>query len=118
MTTASGQTDRRLALMGGLVRRGAFPLKRRIFGFALIGGADIDLTKATWPTPPEVTITKISLVGGCAVTVPTGTAVEARSFGIVGGVRQDGSQGPSGDTGRVVKVRNVCLVGGARIRWA
>jgi hypothetical protein len=67
MTTARGESDLRLALMGGLVRRGAFALKRRILGVALIGGADLDLTEATWPTPPEVTITRISLVGGVRI---------------------------------------------------
>jgi hypothetical protein len=112
------QTDLRLALMGGLVRRGAFALRRRILGFALVGGADLDLTEATWPAPPEVTITKVSLVGGCAVTVPAGTTVDVRNLAIFGGVRHAGSQGASGDAGRVLHVRSLSLVGGVRIRWA
>jgi hypothetical protein len=117
--TTPKRTDLRLALMGGLVRRGAFTLARRILGFALIGGADIDLTEATWPDPPEVTITKISLVGGCAVTVPAGTVVDTRSFSIVGGTRQEGrAPTPEAAAGRAVHVRSIAVVGGIRVRWA
>jgi predicted membrane protein len=112
MPSSHGPSGRHLALMGGLDRRGSFELAPSITSITLLGGVDLDLTEATWPAS-EVTVTKVSLLGGCKVVVPAGVAVEVRGFSLFGG--HDVRVAPSPSAGRSLRVRAFGLLGGVRV---
>ena len=53
-----------------------------------VGGTRLDLSQAQLAAP-EVTLTKVSLVGGTRITVPPGIRVVTSGFSLVGGTRVD-----------------------------
>ena len=73
----------------------------------------LDLSEAQLAAP-EVTLTKVSLVGGTRITVPPGIRVEASGFSLVGGTRVEGGPEP-GPGAPTVYIRAFSLAGGVRI---
>ncbi len=80
----------------------------------LIGGARLDLSQAELAAP-EVTLTKVSLVGGVSVRVPSGIPVEASGLSILGGTRVEGAPDP-GPGAPTIHIRAYSVIGGIRIR--
>jgi DUF1707 SHOCT-like domain len=70
--------------IGGMVRRGSWRVPERSVGISVIGGASLDLTDAELAAP-EVVLTRVSLIGGIAATVPAGVRVEVEGFSLLGG---------------------------------
>jgi len=100
--------------VGGLSVSGPWRMARHEIVVSLVGGARLDLSQAELAAP-EVTVTKVSLVGGVRIGVPTGIRVEVSGFSLVGGTRVE--RGPEPGPGApTVHVRAFSLVGGVRVR--
>ena len=100
--------------IGGLSVSGPWRMARHEIMVSLVGGARLDLSQAELAAP-EVTLTKVSLVGGVRIGVPTGIRVEVSGFSLVGGTRVE--RGPEPGPGApTVHVRAFSLVGGVRVR--
>jgi len=100
--------------IGGLNVFGPWRMGRHVIVVTLVGGARLDLSQAELAAP-EVTLTKVSLVGGVRVRVPSGIRVEASGLTLVGGTRVEGAPDP-GPGAPTIHVRAFSLVGGIRIR--
>jgi len=100
--------------IGGLRVYGPWRMDRHVIVISLIGGTRLDLSQAELAAP-EVTLTKVSLVGGVRVRVPAGIRVEASGFSLIGGTRVEGGPEP-GPGAPTVHIRAFSLVGGVRIR--
>ena len=113
-SAASGPPSWHVSPIGGLKIRGPWRMDRHVIVASLVGGAQLDLSQAQLAAP-EVTLTKVSLVGGTKVTVPPGIRVEASGFSLIGGTRIDAGPEP-GPGAPTVRIRAFALVGGIRIR--
>jgi Domain of unknown function (DUF1707) len=100
--------------VGGLNVFGPWRMGRHVIVATLVGGARLDLSQAELAAP-EVTLTKVSLVGGVRVRVPSGIRVEASGLSLVGGTRIEGAPDP-GPGAPTIHIRAFSLVGGIRIR--
>jgi Domain of unknown function (DUF1707)/Cell wall-active antibiotics response 4TMS YvqF len=100
--------------IGGLRIYGPWRMDRHVIVISVVGGARLDLSQAQLAAP-EVTVTKVSLVGGVRVWVPPGIRVEVSGFSLIGGTRVEGGPEP-GPGAPVVHIRAFSLVGGVRIR--
>jgi hypothetical protein len=80
---------------------------------SIVGGTRLDLGDALLAAP-EVTLTKVSLVGGTRIMLPPGIRVEASGFSLVGGTRVESGPVP-GPGAPTVHIRAFSLVGGVRI---
>ncbi len=112
--TAAGPATWHVSPVGGLRVYGPWRMDRHVIVVSLVGGARFDLSEAQLAAP-EVTLTKVSLVGGTRITVPPGIRVEASGFSLVGGTRVEGGPEP-GPGAPTVHIRAFSLVGGIRIR--
>ena len=99
--------------IGGLNVFGPWRMGRHVIVVTLVGGARLDLSQAELAAP-EVTLTKVSLVGGVRVRVPSGIRVEASGLTLVGGTRVEGAPDP-GPGAPTIHIRAFSLVGGIRI---
>jgi hypothetical protein len=78
-----------------------------------VGGADLDLTEATFPDG-EVNVIKVSLVGGVVLTVPAGVNVLIEGFNLVG--RRPADTGPIVPGAPTVRVHAYGIFGGVRLQ--
>lgn len=99
--------------VGGLRINGPWRMDRHVIVVSIVGGARLDLSEAQLAAP-EVTLTKVSLVGGTRVTVPPGIRVEVSGFRLIGGTRVEGGSEP-GPGAPTINIRAFSLVGGVRI---
>lgn len=100
--------------VGGLRVYGPWRMDRHVVVITLVGGARLDLSQAELAAK-EVTLTKVSLVGGTRLRVPPGVRVEVSGFSLVGGTRVEAGPQP-GPGAPTVHVRAFSLVGGLRVR--
>jgi hypothetical protein len=89
-------------------------MHRHVIVVSLVGGTRLDLSQAQIAAP-EVTLTKVSLVGGVRVWVPAGIRVEVSGVSLIGGTSVYGGPEP-GPGAPTVHIRAFSLVGGVRIR--
>src|SRR6516165_11552189 len=75
--------------VGGLRVSGPWRMDRHVIVVSIVGGTRLDLSQAQLAAP-EVTLTKVSLVGGTRITVPPGIRVVTSGFSLVGGTRVEG----------------------------
>jgi hypothetical protein len=101
--------------IGGLSWRGG-TLDRKTVSVSLIGGADLDL-RAARLAGPEVTLTKVSLIGGVDIRVPRGVRVEVSGFSLLGG-RRIAIDDPPDAGAPTLHVRAYSLIGGVQVRGA
>jgi DUF1707 SHOCT-like domain len=100
--------------IGGLRAYGPWKMDRHVIAVSIVGGTRLDLSQAQLAAP-EVTLTKVSLVGGTRITVPPGIRVVTSGFSLIGGTRVQGGPEP-GPGAPTVHIRAFSLVGGVRIR--
>jgi Domain of unknown function (DUF1707) len=100
--------------VGGLRVYGPWRMDRHVIVISIVGGTSLELSEAQLAAP-EVTLTKVSLVGGTRVTVPPGIRVQTSGFSLVGGTRVEGGPEP-GPGAPVIHIRAFSLVGGVRIQ--
>src|SRR5919107_4903787 len=77
-------SERHIAILGGLDRKGVWTVPERMTVFAMMGGADLDLREARFAAR-EVTITVNAFMGGSPITVGPHTNVVVEGTGIMGG---------------------------------
>jgi hypothetical protein len=111
--SAEKTTSLHLALLGGLRRDGVWTPRRRTIAISPVGGADLDLTQAVLPKDGEITITKISLVGGVHLRVPADVNVVVEGFNLIGGRPDD--LGPHRPDAPTVRLFAYGLFGGVRV---
>ena len=100
--------------IGGLNVFGPWRMGRHVIVVSIVGGARLDLSQAELAAP-EVTLTKVSLVGGVRARVPSGIRVEASGLSLIGGTWVEGAPDP-GPGAPTIHIRAYSLVGGIRIR--
>jgi hypothetical protein len=110
---ASGPASWHVSPIGGFKVSGPWRMDRHVIVGALVGGAKLDLSQAQLAAP-EVTLTKVSLVGGARITVPPGIRVELSGFSLIGGTRIEAGPEP-GPGAPTIRIRAFALVGGTRI---
>jgi hypothetical protein len=87
LAPATTDEKRLFAIMGGLDRRGAWTLPRKLKVTTLMGGALLDLREARFP-PGPVDIEVIAIMGGAQIIVPPGLAVQTDGSAFMGGFQQ------------------------------
>ena len=108
-----GRPSWHISPIGGLSVSGPWRMERSVIVVSLIGGADLDLSQAQLAAP-QVTLTKVSLLGGVSIGVPPGIRVEASGFSLIGGTSVDAGPEP-GPGAPTVHIRAFSLLGGTRI---
>jgi hypothetical protein len=114
-SAGTGATEWHISLLGGWKRRGVWRMSSNTVCVTLMGGADLDLSQAELASP-EVTLTKVSLVGGVEVVVPPGMRVDVRAIHLVGG-RSINTTDTAPD-GPVLRIRAFSIFGGVEVRTA
>jgi len=102
-----------LRLLGGMQRGGHWQVPADTVAISLVGGVDLDLTDAEISTP-EVTITKVSLVGGVRLLVPPQMNVVVTGFNLVGGTHVE--PGVSADGAPTLRINAFGIFGGVDAR--
>ncbi|PZG33625.1 hypothetical protein C1I98_28640, partial [Spongiactinospora gelatinilytica] len=88
---ASGtERDNVVAVFGGAHRKGNWRVRRRLFGTAVFGGIELDLSEAVFESR-EVEIRIFAVFGGVELRVPEGVEVRSEGSGIFGGFDVRGS---------------------------
>jgi hypothetical protein len=100
-----------VALMGGLRAGGRVRVEDRIVRVTTLGGMDLDLGEADF-TALQVTIVKVSLIGGVELTVPADARVKVHGLSIGG---RDVEPAPPDATGPEIVVHNYGVLGGVKI---
>jgi len=102
-----------IGILSGATRAGGWVVPRQFSALALMGGVDIDLTKAGF-AEREVTITAVAIMGGIDITVPEGLTVIVNGFGFMGSFEDSAHvQGVPG--GPVVRINGLALMGGVDV---
>ena len=100
--------------VGGLNVFGPWRMGRHVIVLSLVGGARLDLSQAELAAP-DVTLTKVSLVGGVRARIPRGIRVDASGMSLIGGTQVEGAPDP-GPGAPTIHIRAFSVVGGIRIR--
>lgn len=107
------RTQWHVSPIGGLRRSGQWRMPAKTVSVTLLGGVSMDLGEAELDAP-EVTLTKISLVGGVSLRVPPGVRLEVSGFSLLGGHSLDIDDAPAGSP--TVRIRHFGLIGGVSAR--
>ncbi|MDP2957150.1 MAG: DUF1707 domain-containing protein [Longimicrobiales bacterium] len=104
-----------VAIMGGATRKGRWHPARTTFGFALMGGMELDFREAF--LPPGVTEVQIvAIMGGAGIIVPPGVNVESHGVGIMGGFEHVAGEYDYDPDAPTLRISGVALMGGVDIR--
>ena len=105
-----------MAVMSGVVRRGAWLVPKHIHAVAFMGGVELDLREAI--IDPQLTeISVLAVMGGVVVTVPPNVRLESDGFAFMGGFEDQLKQPASGDPNApVVKLTGFAFMGGVEVR--
>ena len=104
-----------MAVMSGVVRRGAWMVPKRIRAVAFMGGVELDLREAV--IDPRTEISALAVMGGVVVTVPPNVRLETDGFAFMGGFEDQLKQPASGDPNApVVRITGFALMGGVEVR--
>lgn len=113
-TGAAPSSRQVVAVLSGATRRGAWTVPELLHTTTILGGANFDLTEATFAAP-VVTIKVFAVMGGVEIIVPDGVAVEVDGFALMGGF--DNGVGDAAPPGApVVRVTGFALMGGVSVR--
>jgi len=103
-----------VGIMSGATRGGAWVVPTQFTALALMGGIDLDLTKAGF-AEREVTITAIAVMGGIDITVPDDINVIVNGIGFMGAFEDNARlQGVPG--GPIVRINGLALMGGVDVK--
>ena len=105
-----------VAPIGGLNVSGPWRMGRHVVVISLIGGADLDLRQAELAAR-DVTLTKVSVIGGVNARVPDGIRVDASGLSLLGGTSVEAAPDP-GPGAPTIHIRAFSIIGGIRIRRA
>ncbi len=102
-----------VGIMSGATRSGPWVVPEQFTALALMGGVDIDLTKATF-ADRVVTITAVAIMGGIDIVVPEGVTVQVNGVGFMGAFEDNANQRGPAD-GPVVRINGLALMGGVDV---
>ena len=113
-TSASEDSDKMIAIFGGVTRNGNWRIHKQTHAVAIFGGMDLDLRNAIFESP-TVEISGFWCFGGLDIKVPAGIQVRDQTAGIFGGtdVRDLGDPIPGAPT---LVIKGMTLFGGVSIR--
>jgi hypothetical protein len=103
------------AIFGGIDRRGAWNVPRRMRIVALFGGANLDLREARFP-PGVIDIDVTAVMGGINILVPPGLAVQMHGSAIMGGFA-DVNRAPAypDPDAPLLRVHGLAMMGGVNV---
>jgi hypothetical protein len=105
----------RLAILGGIDRRGSWTAPRRLRIVAIMGGANLDFREARLP-PGVVEVSVLALMGGVSIIVPPDLAVEVSGSAILGGFDEVDRTPAQPDPDRpTLQVHGFAMMGGVSI---
>ena len=105
-----------IAVMSGVVRRGAWVVPKRIRAFAFMGGIELDLRDAVLD-PAGTEISVLAVMGGVVVTVAPNVRLETEGAAFMGGFEDQLKQPASGDASApVVRLTGFAFMGGVEAR--
>ena len=102
-----------VGIMSGATRNGPWVVPAQFTALALMGGVDIDLTKASF-AERVVTITAVAVMGGVDIVVPEGVTVQVNGIGFMGAFDDNANQRGPAD-GPVVRINGLALMGGVDV---
>lgn len=103
-----------VAIFGGASRKGEWVVPAQLTAFAMFGGVELDLTRASF-AQAESEIVAVAVMGGVEITVPDGLAVHVDGVGIFGGFDQQ-AEGPGEPGAPVLRVKGAALFGGVEVK--
>ena len=111
----AGDRDTVYAIFGGIDRRGAWTVPRRMRIVAMFGGANLDLREARFP-PGVVDIEVTAVMGGINIVVPPGLAVQMHGSAIMGGFA-DVNRAPAypDPDAPLLRVHGLAMMGGVNV---
>ena len=105
-----------VAVMSGVVRRGAWVVPKYIKAFAFMGGVELDLRDAVLD-PGGTEIEVLAVMGGVVVTVPPNVRLESDGFAFMGGFEDQLKEPASADPNApVVRLTGFAFMGGVEAR--
>jgi DUF1707 SHOCT-like domain len=113
-TGQNPDSDKMIAIFGGVTRSGRWRVRKNIQALALFGGVDLDLRNAIFEAP-VVEISGFWCFGGLDIKVPEGIDVRDQTAGVFGGtdIRDIGDPAPGAPT---VVIKGMTLFGGVSVR--
>ena len=113
-TGQNPESDKMIAIFGGVTRKGRWRVRKNTHALALFGGMDLDLRDAIFEAP-VVEISGFWCFGGLDIKVPEGIEVQDQTAGIFGGtdVRDVGDPAPGAPT---LVIKGMSLFGGVSIK--
>jgi hypothetical protein len=112
-TAQSLESDKMIAVFGGVTRTGRWRMRKNTQALAVFGGVDLDLRNAIFESP-VVEIAGFWCFGGLDIKVPEGIEVRDQTAGIFGGtdVRDVGEPLPGAP---VLVIKGMTLFGGVSV---
>jgi hypothetical protein len=112
---AGRDRDTLYAIFGGIDRRGAWTVPRRMRIVAIMGGAHLDLREARFP-PGVVELDVTAVMGGIEIVVPPGLAVQMHGSAIMGGFADvDRAPANPDPDAPLLRVRGLTMMGGVNV---
>jgi hypothetical protein len=113
-TEQNPDSDKMIAIFGGVTRSGRWRVRKNIQALALFGGIDLDLRSAIFESP-VVEISGFWCFGGLDIKVPEGIDVRDQTAGVFGGsdIRDIGDPAPGAPT---LVIKGMTLFGGVTVR--
>jgi hypothetical protein len=113
-TGQNPDSDKMIAIFGGVTRSGKWRVRKNIQALALFGGMDLDLRNAIFEAP-VVEISGFWCFGGLDIKVPEGIDVRDQTAGVFGGtdIRDIGDPAPGAPT---LVIKGMTLFGGVTVR--
>jgi hypothetical protein len=102
------------ALMSGIVRRVTSKDFRGGDATAVMGGVEIDLRNADITNGPAV-FDAVAFWGGIDLIVPSGWTIQNDGIALLGAF-EDNRKDTAGDSGKVLVIRGVCIMGGVEVK--
>ncbi len=115
LAPADQEREAAYAIFGGIDRRGAWNVPRRMRVVALFGGANLDLREARFPAG-VIDIHVTAVMGGINIVVPPGLAVQMHGSAIMGGFA-DVNRAPANPDpdAPLLRVHGLTMMGGVNI---
>ena len=113
-TGQNPDSDKMIAVFGGVTRSGRWRVRKSTQALALFGGMDLDLRNAIFEAP-VVEISGLWCFGGLDIKVPEGIEVRDQTAGVFGGtdIRDIGDPAPGAPT---LVIKGMTLFGGVTVR--
>ena len=113
-TRQNAESDKMIAIFGGVTRKGRWRVRKNTHALALFCGMDLDLRDAIFEAP-VVEISGFWCFGGLDMKVPEGIEIQDQTAGIFGGtdVRDVGDPAPGAP---MLVIKGVSLFGGVSIK--